>query len=100
MQHHNFTVGGFIKICVGIDVAKDKHDCFILNSKSVVLADVFTLLFEFPGAKQIAAAHQTRLKTLLADASRGRCGRDAAVEIRDIARCSIGSTMPAKSLEL
>ena len=63
-------------------------------------ASVYALLEEFPGAKQIAAAHLTRLKTLLADASRGRYGRDMAMEIRDAARCSIGSRMPAKSLEL
>lgn len=30
-------------ICVGIDVAKDKHDCFILNSEGEILADVFTI---------------------------------------------------------
>ncbi len=30
-------------ISVGIDVAKDKHDCFIINSEGVVLADVFTI---------------------------------------------------------
>ena len=30
-------------IFVGIDVAKDKHDCFILNSEGEVLADVFTI---------------------------------------------------------
>ena len=30
-------------ICVGIDVAKDKHDCFILSSEGKVLADVFTI---------------------------------------------------------
>ena len=30
-------------ICVGIDVAKDKHDCFIMNSEGTVLADVFTI---------------------------------------------------------
>lgn len=30
-------------ICVGIDVAKDKHDCFIMNSEGEVLADVFTV---------------------------------------------------------
>ena len=64
------------------------------------MASVYALLFEYPGAKQIAAAHLTRLKTLLADVSRGRYGRDMAVEIRDAARCSIGSRMPAKSLEL
>lgn len=30
-------------IIVGIDVAKDKHDCFICNSEGEVLADVFTV---------------------------------------------------------
>ena len=30
-------------ICVGIDVAKDKHDCFILSSEGEALADVFTI---------------------------------------------------------
>ena len=30
-------------ICVGIDVAKDKHDCFILSSEGEVLADLFTI---------------------------------------------------------
>ena len=30
-------------IFVGIDVAKNKHDCFILNSDGEILADVFTV---------------------------------------------------------
>lgn len=30
-------------ICVGIDVAKDTHDCFIICSEGEVLADVFTI---------------------------------------------------------
>ena len=30
-------------ICVEIDVAKDKHDCFILSLDGEVLADVFTI---------------------------------------------------------
>ena len=30
-------------VAVGIDVAKDKHDCFILSSEGEVLADVFTI---------------------------------------------------------
>ena len=64
------------------------------------MVSVYALLEEFPGAKQIAGAHLTRLKTLLHGASRGRYGRDRAVEIRDAARNSIGSRMPAKSLEL
>lgn len=67
---------------------------------SLHTASVYALLEEFPDARQIAAAHLTRLKALLAEASRGRCGRDMAVEIRNAARCSVGSRMPAKSLEL
>lgn len=61
---------------------------------------VYALLEEFPGAKQIAQANLTRLKFLLANASKGRYGRDIAVSIRDAARASVGSVMPAKSLEL
>ena len=64
------------------------------------MVSVYALLEEFPGAKQIAGAHLTRLKSLLANASKGRYKRDMAVSIRDAARNSIGSKMPAKSLEL
>ena len=42
----------------------------------------------------------TRLKAILENASRGRYKRDMAIAIRDAARNSIGSRMPAKSLEL
>ena len=67
---------------------------------SLHLNSVYSLLEEFPGAKQLAAANLTRLKFLLAEASKGHYGRDMAVTIRDAARASIGSVMPAKSLEL
>ena len=63
-------------------------------------ASVYAMLSEFPGAKQIAEAHLTHFKTLLSEASKGRYNRDKAVKIRDAARTSIGSVMPAKSLEL
>ena len=63
-------------------------------------ASVYTLLSEFPGAKQVAGAHLTHLKAVLYDASKGRYGRDMATTFRDAARCSVGSVMPAKSLEL
>ena len=67
---------------------------------SLHIASVYALLEEFPGAKQIAAAHLTRLKALLETASKGRYKRDRALEIRDSARNSIGARIPAKSLEL
>lgn len=64
------------------------------------MVSVYALLEEFPGAVQIAGTHLTRLKSLLSDTSKGRYGRDMAVRIRDASRSSIGSRMPAKSLEL
>ena len=64
------------------------------------MASVYALLSEFPGARQISTVHLTHLKSILEDASKGRYGRDMAVKLRDAARCSIGSVMPAKSLEL
>ena len=55
---------------------------------------------EFPGAKQVANVHLTRLTNLLTKASKGRYGKETAITFRDAARTSIGSNMPAKSLEL
>ena len=66
---------------------------------SLHIASVYAVLSEFPGAKQISEVHLTHLKTVLSDASRGRYDRENAVEIREAARRSIGSVMPAKSLE-
>lgn len=63
-------------------------------------ASVYALLSEFPGAKQIAEANLTHLKNVLHHASKGRYGREKAIELREAARRSIGSAMPAKALEL
>jgi transposase len=64
------------------------------------MASVYAMLSELPGAKQIANVHLTHFKAILSDASKGRYDREKAVEIREAARRSIGSAMPAKSLEL
>ena len=64
------------------------------------MASVYALLSEFPSAGAIASAHLTRLTNLLSESSKGRYGKDTAVMFRDAARSSIGSLMPAKSLEL
>ena len=64
------------------------------------IPSVYALLSEFPGAKQLSSAHLTHLKTLLQDASNGHYKQDMATELRDAARHSVGSVMPAKSLEL
>ncbi|MCH1981991.1 IS110 family transposase [Ruminococcus sp. OA3] len=64
------------------------------------MASVSALLSEFPGAFHISYAHLTKLTHLLHEASNGRYGRDTALLFREAARTSIGSNMPAKSLEL
>ena len=61
---------------------------------------VYALLSEFPSAKHIANANLTRLTNLLYSASKGHYNRDTAIRLREAARNSIGSVMPAKSLEL
>ncbi len=42
-QYQIFIQRRFIIIYIGIDVAKDKHDCFITNSDSEVLFKAFTI---------------------------------------------------------
>ncbi len=64
------------------------------------MASVYTLLSAYPGAKQLASANLTHLKNLLYNASKGRYDREKALQLRDAAKGSIGSFMPAKSLEL
>lgn len=64
------------------------------------LKSVYAMLSEFPGASHVASAHLTRLYHLLQSESNGQYGKPKAIEIRDAARSSIGSVMPAKSLEL
>ena len=67
---------------------------------SLHMVSVYALLSEFPSASAIASAHLTRLTNLLSESSKGRYGKDTACLFREAARSSIGSHMPAKSLEL
>jgi transposase len=63
------------------------------------MASVYALLSEFPGAKAGRRRTPDALESsLLYGASKGRYGRDMAIEIREAPAASIGSVMPAKSL--
>ena len=64
------------------------------------MVSVYTLLLELPSCSQIASCHLTHLTKLLETASKGRYSKEKAIEIRNAAKHSIGSNMPAKSLEL
>lgn len=64
------------------------------------MTSVYRLLEKYPGASYIASVHLTKLTNLLSEASRGHYNRNTAIKFREAARNSIGSVMPAKSLEL
>lgn len=64
------------------------------------MTSIYQLLEEFPSASAIASVHLTRLTNILSKASKGHYDRETAIKIRDAAKNSIGSNMPAKSLEL
>jgi len=64
------------------------------------MVSVYTLLIEFPGAKQVAEAPAEWLETLLQEASHGHYGHDMARRVQEAAKNSVGADMPARSLEL
>lgn len=67
---------------------------------SLHIASVYALLEEFPSASLVASAHLTKMTNLLSASSKGHYKKSKAIEIRNAAISSIGSVMPAKSLEL
>lgn len=58
------------------------------------------MLSELPNTKAISNCHLTRLANLLAKNSHGRYNSEKALEIRELARNSIGSNSPALAFEL
>lgn len=66
---------------------------------SLHLVSVYAILEEFPSAKDIAKANLKRLNNLFTPEKGSKC-KVSAEEVRIAARNSIGSYMPAKSLEL
>lgn len=77
-------------------VFPELEDCvYSINQKSTM-----ALLHEFPSKELIANAHLTRLTNVLKDNSRGKYSKDKALEIRNLAINSIGTSSDASSFEL
>jgi len=58
------------------------------------------LLLEYPTANSIATAHLTKLTNVLIDNSHGKYGKSKAIEIRKLAKDSIGANSVAMGFEL
>ena len=67
---------------------------------SVAQKSCLALLYELPSAKDIAECNLTHLTHLLSDNSYKHFGRDKAIQIRDLARKSIGLNSNSVSFEL
>ncbi len=60
----------------------------------------YALLLEYPTAKAISECHLTKLTNLLSDNSRGKYGKDNALNIRELASKSIGMNSISVGFEL
>lgn len=68
-----FSKGCVFMIFVGIDVAKDKHDCFITNSDGEILFDSFTIQNNLEGFDELLK----RIKSTSNDLSKVKVGLEA-----------------------
>ena len=59
-------------VSVGIDVSKDKHDCFIVSSEGEVLADVFTIPNTMDGFAYLLQAEKGGVDPYIHTAVRSR----------------------------
>lgn len=64
------------------------------------IKSIVTMLIAYPNAEEIANANYNELCNMLYGTSRGHFGVEKTKEIQEAAKYSIGTNMPAKSLEL
>lgn len=67
---------------------------------SIAQKSILLTLLELPNSTAISKCHLTRLVNLLEKNSHGRYHREKAIEVRELARNSIGSNSPALAFEL
>ena len=67
---------------------------------SVNQKSTYAMLLEFPTISSISNAHLTKLTNVLAENSKGKYGRNKAIQIRELAKSSIGFDNRATGFEL
>ena len=72
----------------------------VANVSSLHQKSVQSLLFDLPSAKEIANCHLTKLTNLLKNNSKGKYRKDKAIELKNLATESIGSSNRANAFEL
>ena len=87
----NKRFGGIAMIYAGIDIAKDKHDCFIVNSNGEVLFDVFTIQNNMVGFEDLLF----KIKSVEQNADKVKVGLEATGHYS----CNILGFLKNKGLE-
>ena len=64
-------------IYVGIDVAKDKHDCFITNSDGEILFKVFTIANNLDGFNNL----YQKIEAVMKDITNVKVGLEATIHL-------------------
>jgi len=72
----------------------------LLKPANLHLKYVYAMFVVYPTTAQLANAHLTSLTNLLKQASKGRIRKSRAIQIRDLARESIGTVSDSLSFEL
>lgn len=67
---------------------------------TIQVPSIYALLGELPSAEKIAEAPIEKIREILYEASHGRYNLEKAEEIKEAAKNSIGTRIPAKSMEL
>jgi hypothetical protein len=67
---------------------------------SIHQSSAYALLSELPSPKEISSCHLTKLTNILHKATKGKYQREKAIEIKDAARNSIGTSTRSLSFEL
>ena len=83
-------------IYIGIDVAKDKHDCFITNSDGEVLFKAFTITNNLDGFNDL----YQKIETVMKDITKVKVGLEAtgdrkSTRLNSSHRCT--SRMPSSA---
>ncbi len=64
LKQYQIFIRRFFMIYVGIDVAKDKHDCFITNSDGEVLFKAFTITNNLDGFNDLYQKIETVMEDI------------------------------------
>lgn len=67
---------------------------------SIHQSSCYSLLSELPSTKDISTCHLTKLTNILSKTSRGKYGKEKAIELKELAINSIGTSTRALSFEL